>query len=1114
MTIKKRKTIGLFIDWVESAYHIEFISALEEATRNHQVNLLTLVGGAINSPQIHEALCNIIYSFVNKENVDGIIIAAGMLGHYCSRDDLVQFCKKYSPIPIVSISQAIPDITSIITDNTTGLKNMIQHLIHDHHYTKIGFIKGIENNQDAEQRFNVYKNILADTGISFNKNLVTQGDFTPGGGQAAVKLLLDKRNVWPQAIIAANDDMAIGAIQALQNRNIKVPEEIAVVGFDDQPYSAVLSPPLTTVRQPIHEQAAKALETIIAIIDGIEITQNIILPTKAVIRQSCGCGETEPLSINALFSYKEDLSSPASYNRTTRDESVLLKSINNDLKEIMDNHSTLTMTDMKELLNALFYDIDNTKDKLFLKLLNKKIYKRPVISAIDNYWIEIVSSLIRAVLSTINQKEKFFFIETLFLKAQFLIKTRLEQIQKQNKLRTDDYTKIFSGLTESIVGTVNIESLMDLMARAAPQMDIQRCYFAIFPESDYSRSKLILAYDQNMNTVPRMVGIELPANKFIPEQPLQKGPYNIRVHPFFGDRILLGFTVFEFSQSKDMLQHLLRKMFLYGILKGVFIYETMKTEAKRLEALVKERTVDLMETHTKLKQEILEREKTANTLKQAEKQLKEAYEALKQEKQAAETANRIKSEFLANMSHEIRTPLNSILGFTDLLLSDEKNTERKDKLEIIQRSGQHLLDLINDILDFSKIEANKIEFSKNPFSLENLLSNIRNMFMLKAYEKKLVFTVHIEASVPPTVMGDDRRLQQVIVNLVGNAFKFTHKGSIIIDCTYKNDIATISISDTGIGIPGDKHNVIFSAFSQADPSTTRTYGGTGLGLTISRKLMDKMGGSIIVESKPDEGSCFTLQIPLPEIDKKTHVQNIDGQETNTYDVFNYPGIIDNMEKYRILVAEDTPDNQLLFKELLSRLKVNYDIAPNGKETLDLLKKQHYDLLLLDMQMPVMDGLETISRIREDHHLKDLYVIALTAHSLKGDEEKYIKAGCDDYMSKPIDVNRFFTTIVDALKVKEKIALHSRFEQQVKNKPEEYDIRVIDGKKEYLKKLIERLERNCDLFDPQDVFIIKKELKTCLKGNDKARINDVLNEALQNYDDNILEELIPFLKELL
>ncbi|MBN2533631.1 MAG: substrate-binding domain-containing protein [Spirochaetales bacterium] len=1091
MKSKKRKKIGLFIDWIESPYHIELISNLEAAAQKLGVNLLTFVGGALHSPQKYEALCNGIYDFVEKNTVDGILLAAGSLGHYCSSGDLVQFCKKYHPLPVISISQVLPGIPSIISDNTTGLKSLIQHLIVDHGYKRIGFIKGIEGNQDGEQRYNIYRETLSHYNITFDKAFIAPGDFTLLAGRKAVRLFFKKRKIKPEAIIAANDEMAIGAMEELKDLNMHVPFDIAVAGFDDQPDSATSIPPLSTVKQNIKKQCDIALKVIMEMIDGKNSEPVIVVPTESVIRQSCGCKKTTLQSVEIFLpDVMETLPARKQEHWLIHKKEAIFTSLSSEMKPLIKQLTGLAMNDIEELLVLFLTDIDNGTGKSFITGVNKKIVKSTFQPNSGKLWIDIISCLVKGILNYVYKKEQFPVIENLFFEAQFFLKTHMEQIQLHLKTRVDEQIKIYTGLTEGIAGTVDIESLMKLLARAAPQMDILKCYFSIFAEKNFSRSKLLLAYDRDMNTAPSMLGIEFPSNKFIPDNKvLEKRAYNLRIHPFLRDGVFLGITVFEFLPPTDILQHFLRKMFLYGILKGIYIYETMKTEAKRLEALVNERT---------------------NNLKQAEIRLIEANNALKIEKQIAVNANKIKSEFLANMSHEIRTPMNSILGFTELLKKAENNIEKENKLNIIRRSGQHLLDLINDILDFSKIEADKIEFCKTPFSLESMLTNIQNMFMLEAYNKSLIFTIHLDKSVPVTVEGDERRLQQVIVNMVGNAIKFTHKGSVEIDCSYRNNTAFISIHDTGIGIPEEKQEMIFTAFSQADPSTTRVYGGTGLGLTIAKNLIEKMGGQISLQSKPGKGSNFTIQIPLA---RKKEIKGIRKKRNEEQEENNFFQAVKDLSVFRVLAAEDTPDNQLLIQELLSSLYVGFDIVPDGIQAVYKLKHQHYDLLLLDMHMPVMDGLEVLSWIRTNPLLKDLCVIAFTAHSLKGDEEKYRQAGCDDYISKPIDIDLFYKKVINALCLnmdKEKQNLDKKKE---KIKEKQYDIHVIPDKREVFNKLLLQLKRNCDLFYPREIHRLANDIEECLAGKDTKWIKDNIVTAADNYDDDQLLCFLPYLEKL-
>ena len=384
--------------------------------------------------------------------------------------------------------------------------------------------------------------------------------------------------------------------------------------------------------------------------------------------------------------------------------------------------------------------------------------------------------------------------------------------------------------------------------------------------------------------------------------------------------------------------------------------------------------------------------------------LKEIELDLEKSKNIAEEANKAKSDFLANMSHEIRTPMNAIVGFTELLYSQEDNSEKKNKLGMIKASGQNLLALINDILDFSKIEAGKIDIDHSNFSLRVILDNLYSMYKRKAHEKDLGYNINIDKSVPEYVFGDEHRIIQILTNIISNALKFTNDGSITIELNYENGIAEISVTDTGIGIPNNKLDYIFSAFSQADSSTERHYGGTGLGLAISKQLAELIGGSLTVRSSVEIGSSFVLNLPLPKVDQNDRTIHNSGISYNKSETDKKAeGSEDkNSSKYRILVAEDNKMNQALIKAMLQEIGYECEIAENGKIALDKLKTHNYDLLFLDIQMPVMDGLETIKYIRKNSNLEELYVIALTANALIGDSDKYINAGCNDYISKPID----------------------------------------------------------------------------------------------------------------
>jgi len=372
---------------------------------------------------------------------------------------------------------------------------------------------------------------------------------------------------------------------------------------------------------------------------------------------------------------------------------------------------------------------------------------------------------------------------------------------------------------------------------------------------------------------------------------------------------------------------------------------------------------------------------------------KQAEISMVEAKTVAETANKAKSEFLATMSHEIRTPMNAIMGFTDLLLSEESHPDKKEKLQIISESSQNLLQLINDILDFSKIEAGKIDLEKLPFSLKALLNQVYSLFIFKAKEKSLDLILDMEEHMPEYALGDELRIQQIMINLLGNAIKFTHSGWIRIQAGYQDNHFFLRVKDSGVGIPKESINHIFESFRQADSSTVRKYGGTGLGLAISSSLVKLMGGNIEVLSEPDKGSRFSIYLPL-EVLNPEELESPRRIEEETQPLLAKKHI-------RILVVEDNAFNLKIVKAMLKRMNLEHDSAENGAIAMTMLGAKTYDLVLLDMHMPVMDGMETIAAIRNTPELKDIIVIALTANAIVGDREKYIKAGCNDYLSKPL-----------------------------------------------------------------------------------------------------------------
>lgn len=400
------------------------------------------------------------------------------------------------------------------------------------------------------------------------------------------------------------------------------------------------------------------------------------------------------------------------------------------------------------------------------------------------------------------------------------------------------------------------------------------------------------------------------------------------------------------------------------------------------------------------------------------RELKEAEEKLKKEKQRAEDSEKAKQLFLAKMSHEIRTPMNAILGFAKLLEESLETKEQQEFIHIIIKSGDDLLVILNDILDFSRMEAGKIVFENAPFNLRTIVQTTVLMMELKSKQKGIDLKYAVDDNIPEMLIGDSVRLNQVLLNLVSNALKFTEKGeiSISVNCVEPGEdnlLLNFRVKDTGIGIPPEKQEKIFESFEQATNDTARRFGGAGLGLSIVKQLVTLQNGEVSVQSKPGEGSEFRFKLSFLRV-----------KDMGNPISMKLPGAISaNGGGIKVLVAEDNMINQMLVIRILKKQGFETDVAENGLIALDKHKNKHFDVILMDLQMPEMDGYEATRMIREMNTVKKkIPIIAMSAHTIKGEYERCIELGMNDFISKPFDTNELYEKIYKLVKKRRKPVL--------------------------------------------------------------------------------------------
>jgi signal transduction histidine kinase/DNA-binding LacI/PurR family transcriptional regulator/AraC-like DNA-binding protein len=1047
------------------------------ACRDFDANLICYPGRLVQSPIEFEAQRNVIYRMVDAQTVDGIVLMGG-LNAWMTIEETHAFLARFRPIPIVTTGIILDGIPGVSVDNYHGMREVVAHLVAVHDRRRIAFIRGQMNHQEAHDRYQAYLDVLREYHIPLDPDLIYQGNFKESGGVQGVEALLDERKVDFDALVAASDNMAIGAMKTLQARGLRIPGDVAIAGLNGEDQGLVISPPLTTAPLHFYEQAYQATRMVLALLEGKTVPPKVILPTHLVVRQSCGC--PDPLVTHAQITpHTEKLDSFTEEIRLL--DQLLYGEAVPQLELPEDDPARHAFP---ELLKKFKAESQGKPCCDFIAHFTETIQKTANTNDDFSRWHEIISIMRQFAISQLPDPVSRLRIENLVQQARVVLGESARRYYAYRLIQADDKLHILGEISQSLSVTTSQADLIDVLERSLRLLNIPSCYLFLYenPAEPVGLARFVFAYENHCRVPIEAENAVFPNYQLLPPGLLSdKDLHDLVVEPIFFREDQLGYAVFEANPREEA---------IYEILGG-------QISASLKRTLLAERSDRLFN---------------------------EALEARKN----AEQANLLKSRFLSMVSHELRTPLALIVGTIEMMQQEESTGSSpplpagyRQDMDTIHTSSKHLFRLIGDVLDLASDQAGELHLVREPLDLSSLIHEVATLGKSMAREKNLQWHEQFPPNLP-LVWGDRTRLRQVIINLLSNAVKFTERGFVSLVVGSDAGYVRVEISDSGMGIPPAEQTTIFDEFRRSERSVARGYGGMGLGLAITRRLVELHGGQIGVRSSGEDEGGSTFYFSLPSMAGpgeadcqrerrrstvlllveggsngqrlQTHLQ-LKGFTVEVVDVSCQPdwlgqvvslppgavvldfqparergwelmqlikqnlatrdipvvfyslsaerasgsvlemdyltkpigpqelaqaleclGLKDKREAQTVLVVDDDPRVLDMHVRMLeSQLDCRILKAHGGAEALEILEREALGLVLLDLMMPEVDGFEVLRVMREKDVTRRVPVIVLSAQILTAHDMQRLQEGVAAILGKGLfDVPEILSQVEAAL----------------------------------------------------------------------------------------------------